>query len=154
MTSNVSTTNAKANSSHVVHSSRHQNIHPLTMCGKESFGKTADFVDRAVELADRTESRITRLGLGDLHVGALQALRQNVHDLGRDISNVLVSHIDLVEHLVEPLKALLGIGLKAGGDGGRYGESHKRRYLLEVAWVESHEELVEDVGLAIGGDPL
>lgn len=135
-------------------SSPSPNIHSLVMCSKESLGETTNLLDLAMELADRSKSGIARLGLGDLHVRSLQSLRQNVHDLGRNISNIVVPHVDLAHHTAEPLEALLDVGLEAGRDGGRNRERDQRRDLLEVVGIDANKELVEDLGLAVGRDPL
>lgn len=130
------------------------NPHLFTVRSMQSFGETTDLLDLAMELADRLEGRIARLVLGDLHVRSLQTLRQNVHDLGRDIPNVVVPHVDLTEHAAQPLKTLLDVGLETGSDGSRDGEGNEWRDLLEVGGIDANEEPVEDLGLTVRRDPL
>jgi len=48
----------------------------------------SDLPGQSDHLAQRAV--VARLRLGELHVGALQALVQHVHDLGRDIADIRI----------------------------------------------------------------
>jgi hypothetical protein len=94
----------------------------------------SDLPGQSDHLAQRAV--VARLRLGELHVGALQALVQHVHDLGRNIADIgilLIWSVKLnsetsdvhetygsvnVRHDgAEPLKTQLDVGLEARGDG-------------------------------------
>lgn len=129
-------------------------IHAAMAGSSESLRKSPNLVDLSVEPADGPQRSIVRLGLGNLHVRSLQALGQNVHDLRGDIPNVAVPHVDLGQHLTQPVKTLLNVGVEARSKSSRDGERNKWRDLTQVVRVDSDEELVEDFGLAIRRDPL
>lgn len=117
-------------------------------------GQRLQLLRSLVQSSDPAERRAVRLGLGNLHVSALQPRREDVHDLGRHIHDVGVAGVDAREDGLEPHKTLQDVLVERGCNGSGNGERDKRTQIHDVRGVAADEEVVEELRLTWRVKPL
>ena len=128
--------------------------HPSPPSSRQSSSQPTHLTDLLMQRRDASQSRLVGVGLRNAHISALQTLRQHVHDLSSDILDVLVIEVDVGQYGREPFEALVDVVLEGRCDGCRDREGDERRDFLEVARVHTDEDLVEELSLASGLEPL